>query len=125
MHMAEKQAGGELSLISPGTVIEGKLRTEGNVRVDGKLIGDLVAKANAAVGLTGSVEGTLQAKNISLAGKVHGTVTATEKLILESKAVIRGDIRAARLVVDEGAMFDGECSMTGPPAAGRAAAQRD
>jgi cytoskeletal protein CcmA (bactofilin family) len=123
--MAEKKAGGELSLISPGTVIEGKLKTEGNIRIDGKLIGDLAARANAAVGLTGSVEGTLQAKNISLAGKVHGTVTAEEKLILESKAVVRGDIRAARLVVDEGAIFDGECAMTGLPGAGRAAGQRD
>ncbi len=118
--MAEKQTiSGELSLISAGTTVEGKIRAEGSVRVDGKLVGDLTAKANAAVGLSGIVEGTVHAKNISLAGKVQGTVTATEKLILESKSVMRGDIRAARLVVDEGAMFDGECAMTpGSPTRG-------
>ncbi len=120
--MAEKQpANAELSLISSGTVVEGKIKGEGSVRIDGKLVGDIVVKANAAVGHTGVVEGTLQAKNISVAGKVQGTVTATEKLILESNAVMRGDIRAARLVVDEGAMFDGQCNMTGPPASGRSA----
>lgn len=124
--MAEKQAGtAELSLISAGTVIEGKIKSDGSVRIDGKLIGDVSVKANAAVGLSGVVEGTLQAKNVTLAGKIQGTVTATEKLILEAKAVMQGDIRAARLVVDEGAMFDGECSMTSPPPGARPSGQRD
>jgi cytoskeletal protein CcmA (bactofilin family) len=100
-------------------VVEGKIKSEGSVRIDGKLVGDIAVKANAAVGHSGVVEGTVQAKNVSLAGKLQGTVTATEKLILESNAVVRGDIRAARLVVDEGAMFDGQCNMTGPPAGGR------
>lgn len=123
--MAEKQTvGGELSLISGGTVVEGKISAEGSIRVDGKLVGDLTAKANAAVGLNGIVEGTVHAKNVSLAGKVQGTVTATEKLILESKCVMRGDIRAARLVVDEGAMFDGQCAMT-PAPAGRSGSSRE
>jgi cytoskeletal protein CcmA (bactofilin family) len=122
--MADKQqANGELSLIGAGTVVEGKIRTDGSVRVDGRLVGDLVAKANAAVGINGVVEGTVTARNISLAGKVNGTVTASEKLILESKSVMRGDIRASRLVVDEGAMFDGECAMTAPT--GKASSQRD
>jgi len=112
--VAEKrQENGELSLIGAGAVIEGKIKTEGNVRIDGKLVGDIVTKANAAIGAAGSVEGSVTAKNISVAGKVQGTVTANEKLILEAKSIIRGDIRAARLVIDEGAMFDGKCAMTG------------
>jgi cytoskeletal protein CcmA (bactofilin family) len=113
--MAEKQGGGELSFVGPGTVVEGKIKTEGSIRIDGKLVGDLVAKANAAVGLSGVVEGNLTAQNISLAGKVQGTVTALEKLVLEEKSVMKGDLRAARLVIDEGAMFDGHCSMTAQP----------
>jgi cytoskeletal protein CcmA (bactofilin family) len=109
--MAEKQSGGELSFVGPGTVVEGKIKTEGSIRIDGKLVGDLVAKANAAVGLSGVVT----AQNVSLAGKVQGTVTALEKLVLEEKSVMKGDLRAARLVIDEGAMFDGHCSMTSQP----------
>lgn len=115
--MAEKQqTNGELSLVGTQTTIEGVIKTEGSIRIDGKLVGDVLAKANAAVGLTGVVEGNMTARNISLAGKVSGTVTAHEKLILEGKSVMRGDIRAARLVVDEGATFDGKCAMA--PAGG-------
>ena len=111
--MAEKRpANGELSLIGTGTVVQGKVMTEGSIRIDGTMVGDVVAKANAAIGSSGILEGNLSAKNISLAGKVKGTVTAGEKLILESRSVLRGDIRASKLVVDEGAMFDGQCSMS-------------
>jgi cytoskeletal protein CcmA (bactofilin family) len=115
--MADKHAGdGTLSLISANTSLEGKLTTEGSVRIDGKLIGDIIAKANVAVGLTGTVEGSVTGKNVALAGRVKGYVTAAEKLILESKSVMRGDIRAQKLVVDEGATFDGHCGMSKPEA---------
>jgi len=124
--MAEKpQGNAELTLVGAGTTVEGKIKTEGSVRIDGKLLGDLVAKANAAVGLTGMVDGTIMARNIALAGKVNGTVTATEKLILESKSVVRGDIRASRLVIDEGAVFDGGCAMTTQPGGVRSGSQRE
>jgi cytoskeletal protein CcmA (bactofilin family) len=112
--MVEKrQENGELSLISAGAVLEGKIKTEGSVRIDGKLVGDVVSKANAAVGPAGSIEGSLTAKNISIAGRVQGSIVANDKLILEAKCTMQGDIRAARLVVDEGATFDGKCAMTG------------
>lgn len=110
--MADKQASSELSLVGLGTVVEGKIKTEGSIRIDGKLVGDLIAKANVAVGLSGAVEGNLSGQNISLAGKVVGTVAASEKLVLEPKSVVKGDIRATRLVVDEGATFDGQCLMS-------------
>jgi cytoskeletal protein CcmA (bactofilin family) len=110
--MADKREGdGTLSLISANTVVEGKMTTEGSVRIDGKLIGDVIAKANAAVGLTGTVDGSVRAKNVAVAGKLKGSVAALEKLILENRSVVKGDIRAARLVVDEGATFDGHCTM--------------
>lgn len=115
--MADKQQGGELTLIATNTVFEGKIKTEGSIRIDGKFVGDIAAKANAAVGLTGIVDGTLSARTITVAGKISGKVIAEEKLVLESKSVMQGDIRAAKLVVDEGAVFDGKCDMkqAGPP----------
>jgi cytoskeletal protein CcmA (bactofilin family) len=115
--MADKREGeGTLSLISANTVVEGKVTSEGSVRIDGKLVGDVIAKANAAVGLTGTVDGSVRAKNVAVAGKLKGTVAALEKLILENKSVVKGEIRAARLVVDEGAVFDGQCTMSKPDA---------
>jgi cytoskeletal protein CcmA (bactofilin family) len=111
--LAEKRpVNGELSLIGTGTVVQGKVTTEGSIRIDGTVVGDVIAKANAAIGSSGFLEGNLSATNVSLAGRAKGTVTASEKLILEGKSVLQGDIRASKLVVDEGAMFDGRCSMS-------------
>jgi cytoskeletal protein CcmA (bactofilin family) len=110
--MAEKHSGdGALSLVGNNATIEGKLTSEGSIRIDGKVVGDIVAKAHVSVGLTGHVEGTITARNVAVAGRLKGGITAAEKLILEEKSTVRGDIRAARLVVDEGAMFDGHCTM--------------
>jgi cytoskeletal protein CcmA (bactofilin family) len=110
----KRQEESELSFVGARTSIEGKIKTEGSIRIDGKLVGEVMAKVNAAIGLTGNVEGSILAQNISVAGKVNGTVTAGEKLVLEGKSVMRGDIRAAKLVVDEGATFDGRCAMSVP-----------
>jgi cytoskeletal protein CcmA (bactofilin family) len=120
--MADKQQSSDLSLIGAGTVVEGKVKAEGSVRIDGKLVGDVISKGNAAVGLNGILEGTLNARNVTVAGKVTGTLVATEKLVLEGKSSMKGDIRAARLIVDEGALFDGHCVMSSPTAPGKAGA---
>jgi len=111
--MADKnQAGGTFSVIGNNTVITGNIRTEGSIRVDGKIVGNVVTQADAAVGINGVVEGSVDARNITVAGKVMGTLTAAQKLVLEGKSVMKGDIRTARLVVDEGAVFDGRSAMT-------------
>ncbi len=105
--------GSELNLIAAGTVFEGKLRTPGSIRVDGKIIGEVSATQNIAVGGTGDIEGNVNAKTVTIGGKLKGIVVAQEKLVFESKAVVRGDIKAAKLVIDEGAVFDGKCVMSG------------
>jgi cytoskeletal protein CcmA (bactofilin family) len=109
--MAEKSNGSDLTLIAANTTFEGKIRTEGNIRIDGKFVGEVHAKANAAIGMTGTLEGNLTARSVTVAGKVTGTITASEKLVLEAKSVLQGDIRAVKLVVDEGAIFHGNCDM--------------
>lgn len=112
--MSEKnKETGVPSLVAEGAVFEGKIRTEGSITIDGKLAGDVIAKGNARIGSDGTLEGNMTARNVSVGGKVQGTVTANEKLFLEAKSIVKGDIRAMRLVVDEGAMFDGKCAMTG------------
>jgi cytoskeletal protein CcmA (bactofilin family) len=114
--MADKnQVLGTFSVIGNNTVITGNIRTEGSIRVDGKIVGNVVTQADAAIGMNGIIEGSVDARNITVAGKVMGTLTASQKLVLEGKSVMKGDIRTSRLVVDEGAVFDGRSSMTGTP----------
>lgn len=110
--MADKNAVKELNLIGSGTTIEGKIRTQGNIRVDGKMVGELHAAENVAVGLTGEIEGNINGRNVTIGGKIRGNIIAVDKLVFEGKAVVRGDIRASRLVIDEGAVFDGKISMS-------------
>ena len=102
----------ELNLIGPGTTVEGKIRSQGNLRVDGKVTGEVAVSENLAVGIGGEIEGNVAGKNVTVAGKVKGSITATEKLLFEGKSVVRGDIRAAKLVIDEGSTFDGRVAMT-------------
>lgn len=105
------EAGTELNLIAAGTVFEGKLRTPGSIRIDGRIVGEVTATQNISIGSSGDVDGNMSAKNVTIGGKIKGTIVAQEKLVFESKAVVRGDIRAAKLVIDEGASFDGKCTM--------------
>ena len=55
---------------------------------------------------------------MTIGGKIRGNIIAVDKLVFEGKAVVRGDIRSARLVIDEGAVFDGRISMSEARSAG-------
>ncbi|HTP80189.1 MAG TPA: polymer-forming cytoskeletal protein [Bacteroidota bacterium] len=110
--MAKNDPVKELNLIGAGTVIEGKIRSQGSVRVDGKLIGEVTASETLAVGINGEIEGNVTAKNVTVGGKIRGAINAAEKIVFEGKSVVKGDIRATRLVIDEGSIFDGKVSMS-------------
>lgn len=110
--MSDKLMSKELNLIGAGTIVEGSIRTKGNIRVDGKVRGEVHSTENLAVGSTGEIEGGIAGKNVTIGGRVKGNVSSVEKLVLESKSVVQGDIRAQRLVIDEGALFDGRVAMT-------------
>jgi cytoskeletal protein CcmA (bactofilin family) len=101
-----------MSIITAGTICEGKLRSPGSIRIEGRVVGEIVAAQTVSIGSSGEVEGNVSAKTVTVGGKVNGGVLAQEKLVFEAKAVVRGDVRAAKLVIDEGALFDGKCIMS-------------
>ena len=104
--------GGELNtIVGKGSVVEGDMKIQNSIRVDGKVHGKITATETVVVGREGEVIGEISCKHVMLAGKVQGNVTASGKVILESNASISGDIKASRLVVDEGAYLNGKCCM--------------
>ncbi len=105
----------EVTIISAGVVIEGKLISNGNVRVDGSVNGDITANGNVTVGENGEVNGEIRAEAIVIGGKVTGTVNSKEKLSLEAKAVLKGDLITKILMVEAGAQFDGQSKMNEKP----------
>lgn len=101
----------EVTIISSGVVIDGKVTSNGNIRVDGVVKGDITTQGNLTVGEHGSIQGQLTGETVSIGGKVEGTVNAKEKLVLESKAALKGDLITKILVVEAGAIFEGKSSM--------------
>ena len=99
------------TLIGKGSVLEGKLSVSSNLRVDGKIIGDIKTADSLVIGKQGEIEGEITAKNAVIGGKVLGKIIASGKVVLEANAIFKGDMKAARLVIDDGAVFDGQCTM--------------
>ncbi|MHA1988550.1 MAG: bactofilin family protein [Promethearchaeota archaeon] len=101
----------EITIISSGVKLEGKITSGGSIRVDGVIVGDIISEANVTVGEHGEVKGEINANVITLGGKVNGSVHSKDKLVLESKANLKGDIFTKMLVVEAGARFDGKSNM--------------
>lgn len=101
----------EASIISAGVVIEGTLSSSGNIKIDGKIKGDVIVQGNVTVGESGIIDGQVKGDTIVIGGKVNGTVNAKEKIVLEQKSNLRGDINTKILVVDAGAIFEGRSNM--------------
>ncbi len=100
-----------VTIISTGTTIEGKLVSNGNVRIDGVINGNVEAKGNITVGEHGEINGEVKGSTVTLGGKVFGSVNASDKVLLEAKSILKGDLITKILVVEEGALFDGTSKM--------------
>ncbi len=102
---------GEVSILSSGVKVEGRIYSDGNLRLDGSLKGDIVVNGNLTLGETAEVTGEIKAQNVTLSGKVEGTLFAHDKVILESGSLLKGELSAKVLVVEQGAIFDGKSQM--------------
>lgn len=94
-----------------GTTLNGDITTEGDIRIDGKVNGSVISKSKAVVGSTGVIEGDIYCQNAYIDGRVNGNIEVSELLILSKTAYVSGDIKIKKLVVEEGAKFNGRCSM--------------
>ncbi len=111
----EKKVAEEISnssnIIGKGTVLEGNIETFGNIRVEGKVKGNIKTKSKIALGQSSHAEGNVLAQNAEIAGEVKGKVEVSDLLILKPTAVIHGDIVTNKLIVEQGASFNGGCKM--------------
>ncbi|MFM2135906.1 MAG: hypothetical protein RL021_1306 [Bacteroidota bacterium] len=107
----ESVASASINLIGSGTVIEGDIRSNGDIRIDGTVIGNVVTKSKVVVGSTGIIEGDVNCQNTDVSGTVKGKLTVSELTFLKSSANIAGDILTGKLIVEVGASFSGSCNM--------------
>lgn len=111
----QKRAADEISTssnsIGKGTYLEGNIETHGNIRIDGKITGNIKSKSKVALGNGALVQGNILAQNADIEGEVKGKIEITDLLVLKSTAIINGDILTGKMVVEPGAVFNGTCKM--------------
>jgi cytoskeletal protein CcmA (bactofilin family) len=99
------------SIIGPEASLRGNYNSKNSVHVDGEVYGNLTCEEGVIVGEKGMIRGNLIGRTILIGGKVKGNITATERLEIESTAHVEGDLTTPRLIVEEGASFEGNCQM--------------
>ena len=111
----EKKAADEITnssnVIGKGTVLEGNIETAGNIRIEGRIIGNIKSKSKIALGHSCHVDGNISAQNADVEGTVKGRVEISDMLVLKATATVHGDISTGKLVVEPGAVFNGSCKM--------------
>lgn len=111
----EKRVADEISnssnTIGKGTFLEGNVETYGNIRIEGKVTGNVKSKSKVALGVSSQVNGNIISQNADIEGEVKGKLDIAELLVLKATAVIHGDISTGKLVVEPGAVFNGSCKM--------------
>jgi len=98
------------TIIGKGTKIEGQMDVAQSIRIDGSFKGSVTATDTLIVGTTGELNDvTVKVKNAIIVGKIRGNIVASNKVTLESSSNLEGDLTAKLLVIEEGALFSGNC----------------
>ena len=100
-----------INIVRSGTEINGDINCKGDIRIDGKLFGNLKSEGKVVVGENGLIEGTIECTNATLSGDVKATITVNELLSLKSTANLVGEIITNKLQIEPGANFSGSCKM--------------
>jgi cytoskeletal protein CcmA (bactofilin family) len=101
-----------INLISTGTDINGDIKSNGDIRIDGSLTGNLNTKGKVVIGPTGKVKGEVICKNSEVAGIIEGKIIVGQLLNLKASSKIFGDIVTVKLSIEPGAVFSGNCKMS-------------
>ena len=116
LNKKNEQTGEILTWLGKDSSFEGKLVLKHSLRIDGKLKGTLDTTESLTVGRDGELQGEeIKVKNAVIGGTVIGNVTASGKVTLEANSIFKGEMRTQKLVIHDGAVFEGRCSMSETP----------
>ncbi len=109
-----KKQGGDLkAYLGEDAAFQGTLNFEGVVRIDGKFEGKVLTNDTLIVGETGQLIAEINAGTVINKGRIEGTIQASKRIEIHSKSRLTGNIRTPSFFVEVGAVFDGNCDMTG------------
>ena len=99
-------------ILSSDVEIKGSIKFQKELLIDGKVEGEINSDGVLTIGENADIRGEIKTKSITVYGKVHGNITVAERCELKSKCTLQGDLKAARLVIEEGATFIGKSEVT-------------
>lgn len=97
--------------LDSGSHVEGELRFETSFRVDGKFTGKVNTSGDLIVGEGGEVEGELRVGQVFISGTVSGSIRAAKKIQISARGKLFAEIETPALVIEDGAFFEGRCTM--------------
>jgi len=109
--------GTSTSLIGAGTSMKGDITSNGDLRIDGNLVGNINCTAKVVIGANGVVQGDINGQQADIMGKVTGTIKVKDLLQLKGGSQVNGNLQAAKLQIEPTANFNGECHMAPQPGA--------
>jgi len=100
------------NVLSADVEIKGSIKFTNELIIDGRVEGEITSAGVLTVGENAEIRGEIKTKSVTVFGKVHGNITVDERCELKARAVLQGDLKAARLVIEEGATFVGKSEVT-------------
>jgi cytoskeletal protein CcmA (bactofilin family) len=107
----ETNAPEKLNRIVEGTELEGKVVSDSNIRIDGRIKGTVQVKGRLVVGPTGRIDGDIVCGDAEIEGAINGKIAANGLLSLKSTARLTCDMITQKLAIEPGAVFTGNCQM--------------
>ena len=100
------------NLLSADVEIKGSIKFQNELTVDGKIEGEINSAGILTVGENAEIKGEIKTKSVTVYGKVHGNITVEDRCELKGRASLFGDLKATRLVIEDGATFVGKSEVT-------------
>jgi cytoskeletal protein CcmA (bactofilin family) len=100
------------NILSADVEIKGSIKFQNDMIIDGRVEGEIQSPGTLTIGENADIRGEIKTKSVTVLGKVHGNITVEERCELKTRAVLMGDLKAARLIIEEGATFVGKSEVT-------------
>ncbi len=101
------------TMIGVEAVVNGPIKLRGGIIIYGKVYGDIHTDGPVRITISGEVIGDVQASDAHIGGSIHGNVTVSNRIVLGRKSELKGDLIYRSLVIEDGAQFEGSCSVIG------------
>ena len=107
-----QNGGTNVVILGPRDTLHGRLEIHGDLKIAGNVEGELKASGDVLIDSTATIQASVEGSNVSVRGQVSGSVTARRRLTLGGSGRLNGDVKVARLTVEDGATLNGNVTMT-------------